>query len=278
MQPTFSEIKSAGRSALRHRWPEAIAVSLIYMTTVLLNGIVQRLLMTVFKLTAIWSPFSATDISTVDKTASVGIALFSAALSLCLSYPLFFGTLRWFWLVSGGSDPSVGEIFHYFSSWRLFGSAVLLSLAVYILISVGALLLMAPSMIADKFTSPEFYASIGRKMPLFMESLHPIVVVLRALGFILLSVWSSGFLLSFAVLFSEPQLSVFAVIKRSLKITKGLKFNFVVFMFSFFGWILASLLIIPLVIAIPYFLSSLTVYGRELCRASRNRNAEAAFD
>lgn len=271
MQPTFSEMKSAARTALRHRWPEAVAVSMICFTTVLLNGIARAILTDVFKLTSVWSPLTLNGLSIDRAAASIGVAAFSVILSLCLSFPLFFGTLRWFWQVTAGSDPSVGEIFYYFSSPIRFFKTVALSVVTYVIIMLAAVLCMLPSAVMSELTSPDFYNEIGRQMPMLMEALRSLVVVLRVIGLLLLCLFSAGPLLNFAVLFSEPTLSVSGVLLRTFRLAKGLKFNFTVFVFSFFGWALLSVLILPLIFMVPYFLSSLTVYGREAERSFRHR-------
>ncbi len=271
MQPTFSEMKSAARTALRHRWPEAVAVSMICFSTVLLNGIVRAILTDVFKLDSVWSPLALNGLTVDRAAASIGVAAFSVILSLCLSFPLFFGALRWFWQVTAGSNPSVGEIFYYFSSPKRFFKTVALSVVTYIIIMLAAVVCMLPSAVMSELTSPDFYNEIGLQMPVLMEALRSLVVVLHVIGLLLLCFFAAGPLLSFTVVFSEPELSVFGTLSCTMKLAKGLRFNFTVFVFSFFGWALASILILPLIFSIPYFLSSLTVYGREAERAFKRR-------
>ena len=222
MQPTFSEIKAAAKSSLKHRWPEAIAVSLVLMATSLLNTVIQQVLMSVFRINVTWSLFTTEGIPAYSVAAGIGIIAFSVIFSLAVIVPLAFGVMRWFWLVTGGSDPTVGEIFHYFSSAKVFFKTLGLSVSLYWRIIVGTIVCFAPYIAVRVLTSPELYNRI----------------------------------------------------KRSIAVSKGFRFSSVCFLFSFFGWWLAGILVLPLLFTVPYVFASFAVYGREVYR-SNNRTAKA---
>lgn len=274
MQPTFSEIKHAAKKSLKHRWPEAIAVSLVLIATALLNSVMQEVLMAVFKVNGTWSPFTSTDMSAYSVMACVGITVFSAVFSLAVMFPLTFGVMRWFWLVTGGSDPSIGEIFHYFSSAKMYFKTLGLSAGLYLRLIFGAIVCFAPYIAISMLTAPDLYNRFGFAMPVVMDSLTPLVSIFGSLGFVALLMWASTYAFCYTVVFSEPELSVHRTIKRSINVSKGFRFNSVCFFFSFFGWMLAGLLVLPLIFSVPYFLSSFAVYGREVYR-TRNRGTKA---
>lgn len=270
MQPTFTEIKYAARSSLKHRWPEAMAVSLVFIATSLLNVLTQYMLMTVFKVKDVWTPFTPTDVPMYSQMASIGITLFSAVFSLIVMFPLIFGVIRWFWLVTGGSDPALNEIFHYFSSSKVFFKTMALSIGLYLRLVVGAIVCFSPYIAMGVLTTPDLYDRLGITMPVVMESLRPLVSFSKILGFIVLLLWISTYALCYTVVFSEPELTAHRTVRRTVEVTRGFRFNSVCFAFSFFGWAIACLLVLPVLFVMPYFLSSIAIYGREIYRTSKH--------
>ena len=101
MRPTFGDIKTTALSSLKGRWSEAIAASMILVAVSLLNSFLQTILMQVFKVDAIWTFYSPMELPEYNTVASICISLFSALFSLLIVFPLFFGVLRWFWMITG---------------------------------------------------------------------------------------------------------------------------------------------------------------------------------
>ncbi len=268
LQPTFSEIKTAAKNSLRHRWSQAIAVTLVFLSTALLNIVMQSALMTIFKVDNVWSPFSPTDVPLHNIVAGNCITVFSAVFSLSVMFPLIYGVMRWFWLVTGGSDPSVSEIFHYFSSASVFGKAVLVSVGLFFRLVVGAIISFLPYVLLNIVTLPDFYSRLNITMPTWMDSLTPLIPVLEMLGFLLLILWVSLYAMFYTVMFNNPSMSAHSIITTSVKITRNRRVRFVVFVFSFFGWFALNLLVLPMIFTMPYFIASLAVYGREVYRSA----------
>ena len=275
MQPTFSEIKKAARGALKHRWPEAIVISVVLIATVLLNTFMQYMLMSIFKVKEVWTPFTPTDLPLISQLASIGITLFSAVFSFLIMFPLFFGVMRWFWFITGGSSVSVGDIFYYFSSPKIFFKTLGLSIRLYIRLVIGAVVCFLPYILLGVVTSPHLYDSLEVSMPIVMNGLLPLVSFFKLFGFLALLMWISVYILCYTVIFSEPELSAGKIIRRTVKVTKGFRFNTVGFFFSFFGWLLLSLLAVPLIFTVPYLLASFAVYGREVYRASKHTEQQS---
>lgn len=274
LQPTFSEIKIAAKNSLRHRWPEAIAVTLVFLSTALLNVVMQSALMTIFKVDNVWSPFSPTDVPIHNIVAGNCITIFSAVFSLSVMFPLIYGVMRWFWLVTGGSDPSISEIFHYFSSAAVFGKAVLVSVGIFWRLVVGAVISFLPYVLLNIVTLPDFYNRLGITMPTWMDSLTTLIPILEVLGFLLLMLWVSLYAMFYTVMFNNPSQSAHSIIRSSVKITRNRRMRFVVFVFSFLGWFFLNLTVLPLIFTVPYFMASLAVYGREVYRSAvREPNA-----
>ncbi len=276
-QPTFTEIKKAAKGSLKHRWAEAIAVSLVLLATSLLNTVMQTALQIIFKVDTVWSPVSPTNVPINSIIASIGITLFSAVFTLIVMLPLLFGVMRWFWLMTGGGDPSVGEIFHYFSSGRQFFKALGISVSIFWRLILGAVLCFLPYAIIAILTNSDFYSLLGISMPPIMSSLYSLATILEALGFFLLLLWISGYAMFYTALFSEPELSARQTVKLTVTLSKTQRMRFVGFFFTFFGWVMLSLLLfLPMLYFLPFFMASLSIYGREVYRSAQRNSFTAS--
>ena len=270
MQPTYTEIKKASLSALKNRWPEAIVASATIVSVALLDTLMQLILMSIFKVDAVWSPFSPTIIPIYNIIASICITIFSAIFSFAVAFPLFFGIMRWFWLITGGSNPSLKEMFVFFSESKLFGKSVLISIGLFLRLIIASVVCFLPCVICRILITPEFYNALGYAMPIWLESLHPLVDILRMIGIIIFVLWTTRYILFYTVLFSEPNLSAHKTLVATKKITNGGIIRFIGFAFSFIGWGLLCLFMVPLIFVIPYLLSAFSIYGREEYRSKTN--------
>lgn len=270
MQPTFTEIKSAAKSALKRRWPEAITAVTLLIAVILLDMLCQSVLMTVFKVETVWSLITPTTLPKYSIVASICISIFSAAFELFITLPLVLGIMRWFWLITGGSDKTLSEIFHLFSDSAEYGKTVALSLKLFLRLIIGIALCFAPFAVARLATNPEIFDLLDTAMPLWLSGMGPVVRMIEALCFILFALWSLRYGLFYAVMFSEPQASSGGIIKGSRALVKGKKLRFTGFTVSFAGWFLLGLLVLPLFFVIPYVMASYSVYGREEIRRIKN--------
>ncbi len=276
MQPTFQEIKSAARTALKHRWSEAIAATMLLLSVILLNTVMQLVLMNILKVDEVWTPFTPTTVPGHNQIAAAGLTLFSAVFTLFVVFPLSFGVMRWFWLISGGSNVKLSELFCYFSSTKLFFKTVRLSLALFFRLVFGVVICYLPFTLISVITNPQVYEMFGWAFKKHVSGLVAIAPTLRFLGTISFFFWISTYILFFAVMFTESDWSVRSIIRRTTHISKGNRLRFIGFIFSFFGWLLLCLFVFPLPFVLPYILASTAVYGREVLRFARQRDQKFA--
>ena len=274
MQPMFQEIKSAARTALKHRWSEAVAATMLLLGTILLNTVIQLVLMNILKVDTVWSPFTPTATPAHNQIAAAGITLFSAAFTLFVIFPLAFGVMRWFWMISNGCDARLNELFAYFSSGKLFFKTAYLSLGLFFRLVLGVIICYLPYSIVAVITNPKVYEMFSWAFKKHVSGLVALAPTLKFLGTLGLFFWISTYILFFVIMFTEADWSVRGVIRRSIQISKGNRLRFVGFILSFFGWLLSCFLIIPLPFVLPYLLASTAVYGREALRFDRQRNAK----
>ena len=262
MLPTNAAAKSTARVALKKRWPAAIAVSLVLLTVFIIGTYFQQLLLTVLKGDNVWSPFQPQNIIYLNQWSNVAVTIASTLFSLIITFPLVLGVLRWFWRVTAGADDSVGGVFYYFSSainyklslkmfWGYFWRTVVVTVIVFL-----------PYLIVYAATSPQVYELFGTSVPLGVSSLSSIANFLVILGLVGLIAFIIRYYLVFSILFWDETISVHDAFKYSAVVSKGSKSAFFFFLISFIGWFVLSMLAVPLLFTIPYFLASFTVFSR----------------
>lgn len=277
MQPTFYEIKKASRNALSTRWPEAILVFVSLCAVSILNSASSAVLMHLFKVESVWSPFSPADLPKLSVVASISITCFSSLFSIIITCPFLLGVLKWFWSVTGGSNARLSEVFYFFSEGRLFRKATVWGLIMFGRIAFMAILCFLPYIIANILTSPTFYDKLGTDTPVFVSGLYNLVDVLQGLGIVAVAVLNARHLIFHAVLFKNPELSAISSVRKAIKITRREPLKLISFVFSFAGWLLLCIFIVPLIFVGPYFISSLSIYGREELREYENHEENKNF-
>ena len=263
MQPTFTQIKKTALGKLKARWPEAMLVSVSLLAVCLLDMVMQSILMTMFKVGAVWSPFSPTTLPKLSVIASIGISVFSSLFTVFITMPCLFGVLRWFWLLTDERSATLGEIFHYFSSPKLFGRAVALALTLFIKIAILAVICLMPYLLWSIAFDPSLYDHFKISMPIWMSGLFTVTEFLRLMGLLSFAVLALRNLIFYVPLFAEPESDIRSNVKISRKLMHGRFFRFLGFLLSFFGWFLLSSFVLPLIFTLPFFFASLCVYGHE---------------
>lgn len=95
-----------------------------------------------------------------------------------------------------------------------------------------------------------------------------LVMIFVALGVIALII--PGIILSFSyamvfyIFADNPELSAKECLDRSKKMMNGYKMNYFLFSFSFIGWVLLCVLIVPMIWVVPYMTTAQTLYYEEL--------------
>lgn len=272
MLPGSNAVKSTAKASLKGKWPQAIAVSLITVSVFLISVLSGQLFLSVIDADAAYGLSDLTLFPNEDfRPELLLVTLFSALLTLILTVPLNLGVLRWFWRLTYGADDTVGSIFHYFSSLRLFWRAISFQLLLYLRVLLIGILVFLPAAVVDLITNPEFYSVLGIQVPLEVTSYYGFSAILTLLGFfalllLLLQYYASPFLL-----INDEELTPNRAVSLSSKVTKGSKVACLLLCLSFFGWLLLSFLALPVLFVLPYLLASYAVFTRYALHANNHR-------
>ena len=274
MQPDFKEIKLAAKSSLKSRWAEAISLSLGVAILMLLDLFFQEILMTIFKVDAVWSLVEPTTLPNYSAIPSVCITVFSAVYCLFVVTPFAFGVMRWFWHITSGKDVAMKEAFYYFSSGKQFFKVVLVSLGLFLRLAVAVVICFMPYILLTLLTTPDIYNYFGYAMPINLSGLNPLASLAEFIGFFYFAFWATRYALVFVPMMNDESLSASKIFKETLKLARHRAIRTLAFLLSFIDWVLLSVLFVPLIYVLPFGLASLTVYGREELREKQRLEKE----
>lgn len=250
MIPSAHVIKRTAKSQLRNHWVSAMVVSVVFMLAISFFSVLLGLITNFF--------------SEVYKEAVALRTIVSAAYcitTLATVIPLFHGMLRWFWYLGLEKRLSLGNLFYYFSEWKLYLKSLLFYISLLGRVLMLAVLCILPAavlrIIPEVLTLEELISdSHTFDMLIYFASVALLVVGL-AVAFIFSMKYFTAPLL--AVIAEEKEAEELLEIARELKLSKG---SCVVFIASFLGWIALSYLGLILLYTLPYFLMSYAVAVR----------------
>ena len=163
-----------------------------------------------------------TSLTAFVANEAVGTVLF-AVLSFFLLLPLFLGVIRFFWRMIFGADDSPVSVFYWFSGKSNYLRAVKLELLLAVRALFFGLILFIPAMIVDLFSGSFLYDALKIPIPLWTSNLY--------------------------------YLSLFVISKSTM-------LDFIYLFFSLLGWIILSVLVIPIMFTLPYIITSVSVHTR----------------
>lgn len=245
-------VKSNAKTALRNKWPEAIGIGAILLAVLCLYMVLINLIS--FPVSIIFN----------KATMLFIIIAFMVVSFQCFTMPLLYGVLRWFWFTTADFDVPIGEIFCYFSSGKEYLKATSLSFRIFMR-STGILIVcFLPSFIIVAISSPTTYAMFNAAMPYWASSVWALGNTLTFFGVIMSFILLLRYFAAPILMINDPSITPHEALDLSVIITKnanGKTFSFVI---SFAGWYLLSLLYLPIIFTLPYFLASYAVYCRFL--------------
>ncbi len=175
--------------------------------------------------------------------------------------PLLFGVARYFWRMCCGVKDNLVCIFYYYSSFPLYFKALQLTFLLFIRIFACFLIFSIPVLIAKLISSSWFYSVLGVAIPIWTVNFANIINFLIYIAVILTVFSALKFYLAPMLFVANEELSVSEIIRFSAVISNKTYFDYLFFAFSFIGWVLLSILVIPIIFTIPYIIIAYLVYS-----------------
>lgn len=242
MSATSTVVKKTALAALKGNWLESIFIGGILLFSYLALYIALSLL------------------SFVLPDAAIYVLMIISTITLVL--PLGLGAMRSFWLIMWDKKGIIGETFYYFSSKNAYFKALKLFWTLCSKALCIGVVLLIPSIITDILSSAKIYELFSFSAPSWTSNLWVVSIFLKtAAGIGLLVIMVKYYLAPFLII-ADEKIDVREAIHKSTLLSKATGIDFIILILSFFGWIILSLFVFPLLMTTPYFMVSYMVHSR----------------
>lgn len=255
--PTNEAVKSTAKASLKKLWPECIAVSIILGVNAVLSSCIQSII------AIVWSSTVAT--------------VFSIVYFLFVTIPLLMGVAFWLWRVTVLSDSHIFEIFFPFSTRFVYARVISFVFAAALRLLIALVLFMLPFVLVKLASSPEIYEIFGGQMPTWTANFWIFENFFKFIGLAAFAFFASRFYLAPLLFLIGGDITPAEAIFMSRRIGAVSYSAFLQLILSFVGWAALSLLIIPAIYTLPYFIMCVTVHCRYAINYYNNKQNQQGF-
>lgn len=257
MMPTSDAVKSTAKAHLKSIWLETLVVCVIFSVVLLFSSCIHSFL-------------------------SLAVSPIAATVFLCLYFifivcPLIIGIIFWLWRVTVLSDSSIGEIFFSFSSRFVYFKTLNFIFTVAIRLLGLVLLFMLPYALVKLVSAPNLYDFFGIQMPAWTANFLIFENFFMYLGISATVFFASRYYLAPLLFVIGGDIAPGEAIYMSHRIGAVSYGAFLQLVFSFIGWVFLSLLIIPAIYTLPYFLICLTVHSRYAINFYNSKQSQTGY-
>lgn len=184
-------------------------------------------------------------------------------LFLCFVYvPLFLGILRFIWRILFGADDNPVSVFYYFSKKALYKKTLkFFGLWLLRIVPLG-ILVSLPAILARIISLGMIFEHFKMAIPIWAANLSYAYIFLSTIAFVIILLYSLKFYMAPVLLVADENMDAAEAIHMSTVISKKTSLEFLYLVFGFLGWILISMLVIPAIFVLPYFLTAYAVHIR----------------
>lgn len=191
----------------------------------------------------------------------IAVTIGCAVLYYLVMSPLLLGYVKLHFAFSEGRDESIVMLFDFFAAFKKFFGSVLFSVFYEIRVLFVAAFALAPGAALFYFAQNYFPEGTDTLEILRIASCCIAIglcILCLALALIFVQRWC------LAKYYFVGGNGIFASFSLSAKATKGLCTRIIRFRISFFGWALLSLLILPAVWSVPYYMVADAIFSKYL--------------
>lgn len=248
MLPSPKIIKYTARAQLKNKWVSAVCVSLIFLATVIFNGILAGIISSVL-------------ISASSLVFAVVLAFF-VIFMLFLTIPLFQGVIRWFWFFSIEKELDISSVFYYYSDAKLLGKTIVFYSQLIFALIIRGILVFIPAILYLVLSSQQFYEMFGIVAPTILPVLWPLGYLLYFVCGILFLILAQKFALAPGILATNDDITVDDAIVLSKYLSAINRNAFISFALSFIGWGILCLLGVTMIFILPYMFMAYAVFTK----------------
>lgn len=242
MSQSSQVVKITAKASLKNKWVMPIIVTSIFLFTVLIC----------------YNIASVLSIIAGDIPANVLLV----ALVLLIVCPMFLGAIRYFWRNLFNMNDKPVSVFYYFSGKKVYLRAMWFVLAFSLRMLLFGLLLNIPRFIVELMSRSFLYELIGMAIPVWTANLTYVTVFLKVLATVILFFVMLKYYMAPVLFVADDNMDSGEAMHMSSIISKKTSIDFIYLCLSFVGWIILSVLIIPLIFTIPYIATSYLIHVR----------------
>lgn len=257
MMPTNDAVKSTAKAHLKNIWLETLAVCVILGAVLLFSSCIKS--------------FLSLAVSDIAAT------FFSVFYSIFIICPLIIGIIFWLWRVTVLSDSPISEIFFSFSSRFVYFRTLNFIFTVAIRLLGLVLLFMLPYALVKLVSAPNLYDFFGIQMPAWTANFLIFKNFFKLLGVSSIIFFASRYYLAPLLFVIGGDITPGEAIYMSHRIGAVSYGAFLQLFFSFAGWAFLSLLIIPALYTLPYFLMCLVVHSRYAINFYNSKQSQTGY-
>jgi hypothetical protein len=169
--------------------------------------------------------------------------------------------LRYFWRLSCGTKDNPISVFYYFSSRQAYLKTLHLVFSLLIRVAICYLIFSIPVFIAQLISGTWLYSVLDVSIPIWTVNLTDVMNFLRFIAICATLFSVLKFYLAPMLFVADESMDTSEALHLSTVISKRTLLDFIFFFFSFLGWGLLSVLIIPLIFTIPYFITAYLIHS-----------------
>ena len=235
-----SSIKKISRDILKSNYIGCIIVTAIFLTAFFICYNISALLLLV-----------------AGTYFSVGAF---AVLCFFVLAPLLMGVIRYFWRLSCGTADNPVAVFYYFSSAKIFIKTLKLVFSLGLRTALSYLVFSIPTIALKVISGSWLYSVLNMPIPIWTVNLTGVISILHLIAFIATFFSVIKYYLAPMLFVADENIDTEEAMHLSTVISKRTLLDYIFLLFSFIGWLLLCLLIIPLIFIVPYILISYLVH------------------
>ncbi len=182
-------------------------------------------------------------------------------LTVLLCGPLTLGVFRLFWRMRGGLAESPATAFYYFSSVARYYKAIKLCFMLSLRLLMFAAVFYLPAILLYIISSPALYDFLKVPIPMWSQYLQHLVNFFSSIGAVLIICSMLRFYLAPVLVIADDEMDVEEAVHMSAVIAKTSFTDFIFLVLSLLFWIIVSLLFIPLIFTLPYFIMCYIIHS-----------------
>ncbi len=183
-------------------------------------------------------------------------------LSFFLIFPLFIGLLRYFWRMIFGVDDNPISVFYYLSAKKLYFKVLRLIVLLFLRLLCLVVVFYLPTFVVWLLSQGFVYEMLDASIPLWSTNFDSVLVFMQSISSVLVFIFMLKYYITPVLFVADDSIDVHEAIHMSTVISKKTLLDFISLIFSFLGWILLSVLVIPLIFTLPYAVTSYAVHVR----------------